>query len=440
MLRGRFVFPLILIALVAFTVCYIGYRTYDESVKADDLLSVATEFTHSLEHKETHVHVHPSGEHSHSQTGQIESNSESSKRGYPNPSGAPAFEYVYMIDGVPLYTETPLSQEDIERETWIRTGKTTPYMEQYLKELQEYNPYRSTVLQRIVTPDGQLHTVAVPNDWQYEEGDAILRSELDPRALGTTESLGGASLMIKGVKYSLPEEYYAIEDRYEREEYFNKFYATKRLGISMEEVEKKVAAGEINVSLSEADKHRIKQNEEQEERMKMLSFQLPPMLDRPPVKVSFLPEDGENTRPGWMLKQELNAWQPILAEYGGEIVDEGSINENASGAPVRSGVPVSPSDLPNMVKPTPSSPSVSDLEKQLTPEGIEAELSEGLSLERFDKAQQLIEQYGTEEGLRRLREMDPEAARRFESYKSRPGREQRNPPTRDTSEDAAPTQ
>ena len=39
---------------------------------------------------------------------------------------------------------------------------------------------------------------------------------------------------------------------------------------------------------------------------------------------------------------------------------------------------------------------------------------EGLSRERFSKAQQLIDQYGSEKGLRRFREMDPEAARQFE--------------------------
>ena len=60
-----------------------------------------------------------------------------------------------------------------------------------------------------------------------------------------------------------------------------------------------------------------------------------------------------------------------------------------------------------------------NFEKQLTPElptseSIETELSERLSLERFDKAQQLIDQFGTEEGFRRLREIDPEAARQFE--------------------------
>ncbi len=83
-----------------------------------------------------------------------------------------------------------------------------------------------------------------------------------------------------------------------------------------------------------------------------------------------------------------------------------------------------PDDIPSPEFGKPNFPkSMAELEKQLTPEGIEAELSQGLSLERFDKAQDLIDQYGTEEGLRRLRESDPDAARQFESDKSRPGRE-----------------
>ena len=55
---------------------------------------------------------------------------------------------------------------------------------------------------------------------------------------------------------------------------------------------------------------------------------------------------------------------------------------------------------------------------------VKAEPSEELSLERFRKGQQLIGQYGTEEGLRRLQESDPEAARQFE-------RERRPVPSRD---------
>lgn len=66
----------------------------------------------------------------------------------------------------------------------------------------------------------------------------------------------------------------------------------------------------------------------------------------------------------------------------------------------------------------------SQLPTPVAAKSIEAEMSEGLSPERFDQGRQLIDQYGTEEGLRRLREMDPDAARRFE-------REPRSVPSRD---------
>ena len=62
---------------------------------------------------------------------------------------------------------------------------------------------------------------------------------------------------------------------------------------------------------------------------------------------------------------------------------------------------------------------------------VEADGWEGLLPEQREQAKQLFDQYGTEEGLHRLREMYPEAARRFESDKSRPGREPRPAPSRD---------
>ena len=46
--------------------------------------------------------------------------------------------------------------------------------------------------------------------------------------------------------------------------------------------------------------------------------------------------------------------------------------------------------------------------------GVEASGWEGLSPEQRDQAKAFFDQYGTEEGLRRLREMDPDAADRFE--------------------------
>ena len=54
-------------------------------------------------------------------------------------------------------------------------------------------------------------------------------------------------------------------------------------------------------------------------------------------------------------------------------------------------------------------------------QSIEARGWEGLSLKQREEAKQFFDQYGTEEGLRRFREMDPEAAVQFE-------REERKPP------------
>ena len=91
-----------------------------------------------------------------------------------------------------------------------------------------------------------------------------------------------------------------------------------------------------------------------------------------------------------------------------------------------------PSDTESYEFEKPNLPqSVADIEKQLTPEGIEAKLTEGQSPERFSKAQKLIDQYGTEEGLRRLKEIDPEAARQFQRE-----RRSENPQPSEPSRDA----
>ena len=54
--------------------------------------------------------------------------------------------------------------------------------------------------------------------------------------------------------------------------------------------------------------------------------------------------------------------------------------------------------------------------------GVEASGWKGLSPEQRDQAKVFFDQYGTEEGLRRLREMAPEAARQFEQGR-RPSRD-----------------
>ena len=80
-----------------------------------------------------------------------------------------------------------------------------------------------------------------------------------------------------------------------------------------------------------------------------------------------------------------------------------------------------------------------DLKKQLTPEppttaDSETQLSERFSPERLQKAREVLERYGPEEGMRRLREDDPEVAARYER-----GRRDRNPAESETDRYEKPT-
>ena len=65
--------------------------------------------------------------------------------------------------------------------------------------------------------------------------------------------------------------------------------------------------------------------------------------------------------------------------------------------------------------------------------GVEARGWEGLSLKQREEAKAFFDEYGTEEGLRRLRASDPDAARQFE-------RERRKPPVPSEPNDESSTQ
>ena len=144
-----------------------------------------------------------------------------------------------------------MSKEYLEIQQWVMTGEATPYVERKLKERAESPPFDDQVAQRVVTPDGQIHTVWVHQDYQYEEGDKIFQSQLQPPE---EELLEHASIIIDDVEYDLPEEYYSIEDPYEREVYSKKFWWSVENGVSMAEVEKKIGKGELDFSLSKIEK------------------------------------------------------------------------------------------------------------------------------------------------------------------------------------------
>ena len=118
-------------------------------------------------------------------------------------------------------------------------------------------------------------------------------------------------------------------------------------------------------------------------------------------------------------KNRLDAKDQVPPKAAINTVSEGVNSEDARRTPVHDDASLSTSDK-SVGELTPSRRSEPRIETSnktptpLTTESIETQLRERLSPERFDKAKQLFDQYGTVEGLRRLREMDPEAARQFE--------------------------
>lgn len=421
MFNRRFVSYLVVVGLIALLlVCHIGYREYQKQVAFERFISGAEAFNRSVEHTETDGHVHLTDTHPHGDGNPDPSTTADTTNPYYK--GKRGDEYVYKVGDGHIYTPEPFDREFMEMQAWEITGVKTPYVEKRLNELAENSPYKGQVVQRIVTPDGQLHNVIVPRDMQYEEGDAILHSELNLPILEAFNHQPSGEVTIGGEP--IPDEYYAIDDPYEQYKFIKKVMLSKRFGESIAKIDAKIAAGELDLSLSAREREGVDQNLAIEQRKQMLlSFARPASSDKSPVKVSFLSDTAEDALPGWMRKMQGTLPSGSGAtEFGGDYsgtdpFSEGSSNENTSGAPVHSDVPASPSDLPDIVKPV-SPQSVADIEKQLTPQGIGSELIEGLSTNPADKAQKLIDQYGTVEGLRRLREVDPEAARQFERERS----------------------
>ena len=344
----------------------------------------------------------------------------------------------------------------LELSEWVETGELTPLVEDYLKMLeiwrqQSDNAIVTDVIQRIVTPDGTLHQVVVPKRQQYEEGDAILKSEIvdeeylrtyyrskeaNPPVPVTEYDLKvGPVIMPSGETYPMPDEYYEIEDLYEREEYANKFGASLELGISMDEIEQKIASGELDMSLSESQKRMVDEREAMNERA-LLTHQLsvlpkrPPLSDKPPVKVSFLPDEGQGAKRGWVRKAQRKSYndrlgdvtQPQISEYETRIDDPRHPNH-------RSASPELPSEQPGGQRITPSKQAMEDfltsspenletlIEAQISPEErMKATLSEKLSPEHKGKSLPFLTQDDPEEELRRPREAGSEGAKQREQH------------------------
>ena len=141
--------------------------------------------------------------------------------------------------------------------------------------------------------------------------------------------------------------------------------------------------------------------------------------------VEFVYEEIENERYAPDYKEiVLNAPEPFPSDASvPDSIASGSIDEDIDVLPARSeGTPVIPKSKTSVMSEHVHHEDGHAHETQTikTPapaaaKGVEADGWVGLSSEQRERAKRLFDEYGTTEGLRRLKESDPEAARRFES-------------------------
>ena len=136
-------------------------------------------------------------------------------------------------------------------------------------------------------------------------------------------------------------------------------------------------------------------------------------------------QDGGKNVSQWMDTASTEASQDAVVS-GPPVLQE-TIPSNTPLSDVSS--PAPKAVLPHYAQPTDAtelelSQEALAIPPDKSPKQIENEVYPGESPDSFDKARQLIDEYGTEEGLRRLRESDPDAAERFE-------RQRRGTPSRD---------
>ena len=416
--------------IAVLSLSYIGIRAYKSQVELDELLADARAANRSVGTR----HSHSSDNHAHEHHGDPLTTATQHEHNHAEGHEGNTYE----IDGMSLHvTEViapmRMSREDSERAEWIVYGKLTPYIEQEIKNaklLRQQNEGR--VLQHVITPDGKLGTVAVDKDDPIEEGDVILQSDLISRShpWGFSENQIEVNQMkakrseeskyIKdGVEYPIPDEFFAL-DEYERMEYFKKFRLTLDLGISMDEVETKIAAGEFDASLTDAEKKRIEARlsidaallEEKKHRMGLLDplGPKPTLSDLPPVNVTIKPdaEYGHTLPESRSHIDDYGFWESVLADV--ETASDEKIDEPP---PTFKTVPELPISTPQVnrdpdVENSVPMAEVPPMPENLTPETAKAKLKERLSPEQFLKAQQLLDEYGAEVGIRQFREMSPE--------------------------------
>ena len=244
------------------------------------------------------------------------------------------------------------------------------------------------VSQRVELPDGEIVKILAIPGLEIREGDRV-----SPQYIENARDKRGNYIEVDGVRYDVPIE--SAEDEYARQK---RLWAST-LDVSVTEIEQMIANRELVVKLS---------NESMTPEDTKINFNA---LRKIPRHLPFL----RSTRPDLFEEEPSSNKSHIFSDPESWEIEPGGADtwvNNPLFEPIQKG-------MEDRQSPIPSEPS--------TVSNQETDTREGLSPERFEKAQRLIEQYGTEEGLRRLREVDPDAARQFE-------RERKAPPTPDEPE------
>ena len=124
--------------------------------------------------------------------------------------------------------------------------------------------------------------------------------------------------------------------------------------------------------------------------------------------------DSQGIAPSWDMSSVIES--PSASHSETEIPTTFDINEHAPVTAAEIEAAIEKSLIPQLPAiPTPNRPA--------TPSEIQSDLENSLksqfSSDRFEQAMDTLDQYGPEEGLRRLRENDPEVAKRIEQHRNR---------------------
>ena len=371
---------------------YWGYRAYQSHVEYKQFMSEAISFQQSLV-KDSQPGVDSTGSHNR----QRGDNAVSSTSGLA--TDQIGRENTHGSD----FSKKPVKVKIMPPEMVAKYMDGDPHGAIRLGNLSELPPnfapgtYTNDQLvsQWIELPDGKLVKVLVSPGLEFQEGERVspqyIENMRDKRV--NYIAMDGEKIAMAGKKYDIPiamdGERYDIPIDPEQVRDDRKILWAQTLSVSMEEIERLIANRELIVK---------PHGEAMTPEERGINFNLI-RIYRPDLAKSASSEEMHQ----FSEVREIE----LSGSDGASYTKQSPLSESVEQGRAQRQSPV------QSERPTMSSP--------------ETESRYGLSPERFDKARQLIDQYGSEEGLRRLREMDPKAARQFE-------RERKPPPARDESE------